>query len=264
MRSVGDPAPIREAATVMLVRGSPIEVFMLRRNLSAEWVGGVHLFPGGALDPEDRAPLLAARCQGLDDVTASAALGHPHGALGYWVAAIREAFEEAGVLFARHADGRPLDPHDAAWARLTEHRDALNAGSCTFHEILVAEDLVLIPDALVLTSHWITPPGQLRRYDTWFFLAAAPAGHTYEHDDGENVESRWVRPEDAIADHDRGAIELILPTRRSLELLAGFGSAADAIAAIGAAGPSPGARIRTVREPGGGERVALGDERVRR
>jgi 8-oxo-dGTP pyrophosphatase MutT (NUDIX family) len=254
--------PIREAATVMLVRRAPLEVFMLRRNPSAVWVGGAHLFPGGALDPEDRDPRVAARCVGLDDATASRALGHRHGGLGYWVAAIREAFEEAGVLFARHADGRPLDPTDAVWARLTEHRDARNAGRVGFLEILEAEDLLLTPDALAVTSHWITPPGQARRYDTWFFAAAAPEGHTYEHDDGENTESTWVRPAEAIAAHDRGEIDLILPTRRSLELLDRFASARDALDAVAGGRRGPDGRAAVRREPGGGERVALAGEEV--
>ena len=179
-----------------------------------------------------------------------------------WVAAIREAFEEAGVLFARHADGRPLDPTDAVWARLTEHRDARNAGRVGFLEILEAEDLVLTLDALAVTSHWITPPGQARRYDTWFFVAAAPEGHTYEHDDGENTESVWVRPVDAIAAHDRGEIDLILPTRRSLELLDRFASARNALDAIVAARRAPDGRAALWRESGGGERVALAGEAV--
>lgn len=257
MSGAVEPTPIREAATVMLLRGSPLEVFMLRRNPRADWVGGAHLFPGGAVDPEDRDPAVAARCAGVDDAAASAAIGHVRGGLGYWVAAIREAFEEAGVLLARHADGRSLDPDDAAWARLTELRDARNAGHLGFREILESEDLVLTPDALAVTSHWITPPGQARRYDTWFFVAAAPDGHTYEHDDGENTESIWVRPQEAIAAHERGAIDLIWPTRRSLELLARFGSAGDALETVAAAGRGHPGRIPTVPEPGAGERVAF-------
>ena len=246
----------------MIVRGAPLEVFMLRRNPDAVWVGGAHLFPGGAVDPEDRDPRVARRGADLDDATASRALGHARGGVGYWVAAIREAFEEAGVLFARHADGRPLDPTDAVWARLTEHRVARNAGRIGFREILEAEDLVLTLDALAVTSHWITPPGQARRYDTWFFVAAAPEGHTYEHDDGENTESVWVRPADAIAAHDRGEIDLILPTRRSLELLDRFASARDALDAIAAARRAPDGRAALWRESGGGERVALAGEAV--
>jgi 8-oxo-dGTP pyrophosphatase MutT (NUDIX family) len=89
---------VREAATVMLVRDDPdLQVFMLRRNLESTWVAGAYVFPGGAVDPEDRDPALAARCPGLDDPRASALLGLPAGGLGYWVAAVRETLEEAGA-----------------------------------------------------------------------------------------------------------------------------------------------------------------------
>jgi 8-oxo-dGTP pyrophosphatase MutT (NUDIX family) len=220
----------REAATVLLVRDAPdLEVFMLRRNLESAWNGGVFVFPGGAVDPEDRDDDLVARCLARDDDEASRRIGHARGGLGYWIAAIREAFEEAGVLLARHADGRPLDPTDATWARLTEARDALNAGDLAFRTIIEDEALVLDTGALHLFSHWVTPPGQLRRYDTWFFVAHAPAGHTYEHDAVETVASVWWRPADAIAANDRGEIDLILPTRRSLEALVAFTDAASVV-----------------------------------
>ena len=121
--------------------------------------------------------------------------------------------DEAGVLLARHADGRPLDPTDATWARLTEARDALNAGDLAFRTVIEEEALVLDTGALHLFSHWVTPPGQLRRYDTWFFVAHAPAGHTYEHDAVETVASVWWRPAGppprAVDEHDTVGIDQI-------------------------------------------------------
>ncbi|MFM7061748.1 MAG: NUDIX hydrolase [Actinomycetes bacterium] len=248
----------REAATVLLVRDAPaLEVFMLRRNLQSAWNGGVHLFPGGALEPGDRDDAVRVRCPDRSDADASARLGHRSGGLGYWVAAIREAFEEAGVLLARHGDGRALDPQDAAWARLTEARDALNAGDLDLRAVLEDEELILEVDALEVFAHWVTPPGQIRRYDTWFFVAAAPAGHTYEHDAIETVASVWMRPEDAVTANDRGEIDLILPTRRSLEVLCAFPDAASVLAHARRVGGDGTHRVRMVDDVGGGECIPV-------
>lgn len=242
---------LREAATVMLVRDDPdLQVFMLRRNLKSEWVGGAYVFPGGAVDPGDRAPAVLARCPDRDDPAASAQLGLGEGGLGYWVAAVRETFEEAGVLLARSAaTGELVDP---AEPRLTRLRDELNAGALTFQELIEAEDLLLDVGGLHAFSHWITPEGAPRRYDTRFFLAAAPDGHAYLHDETETVASRWVRPADALVASDRGELELIFPTRKSLEALSRFATAADLLAAVAeATDVSPGTRPRVVRDHGG-------------
>jgi 8-oxo-dGTP pyrophosphatase MutT (NUDIX family) len=250
---------LREAATVMLVRDDPdLEVFMLRRNLESTWVAGAYVFPGGAVDPEDRSPALAARCGDRDDAGASALLGIAHGGLGYWVAAVRETFEEAGVLLARSAaSGAPIDPDSDRW---TLRRDELNAGTTTFLALVEAEDLVLDVGALHAFSHWITPEGAPRRYDTRFFLAAAPAGHAYLHDDTETVASRWVRPADALVAADDGEIELIFPTRKSLEALSRFDRAADLLAAVAAATDvAPGASPPVVRDSGGTRLALPGD-----
>ena len=248
----------REAATVLLVRDAPdLEVFMLRRNLESAWNGGVHLFPGGAVEPGDRDDAVRVRCPDRSDDDASARIGHRRGGLGYWVAAIREAFEEAGVLLARHADGRPLDPQDSAWARLTEARDALNAGDLDLRAVLDDEGLLLEVDRLHVFAHWVTPPGQIRRYDTWFFVAAAPEGHTYDHDSVDTVASVWLRPQDAVAANDRGEIDLILPTRRSLEALATFPDAASAVGHAHRVGGDGRARVPMVADVGGGERIPV-------
>ncbi len=221
----------REAATVMLVRDAPeLEVFMLRRSTALEFVGGASVFPGGAVDPGDRDPALAARCTGWSDEEASAALGVTAGGLRFWVAAVRETFEEAGVLLARRAGSD--DPVDAAAAEMVEARAALNAGTRSFRDVVVDADLVLDTAGLRPCSRWITPRGAPRRYDTRFFLVAAPRGHTYEHDDREAVASSWVRPVDALQAHHRGEIDLILPTVRCLEALAGHPDAGAAVAGL--------------------------------
>jgi 8-oxo-dGTP pyrophosphatase MutT (NUDIX family) len=226
---------IREAATVMLLRDAPeLQVFMLRRNPRILFAPGASVFPGGAVDADDRDPELFARCRGCDDAGASRLLGHDRGALGYWVAAIREAFEEAGVLLA--------DPGSVGLEGLPDARAALARGERTFLDLVVADDLVLDCGALHPFAHWITPPRAPRRYDTWFFAAAAPEGHTYRHDDHETVASGWVTPERALRLGAAGDIELIRPTQRSLELLADFRSSAgflDAVAAAAATSAGP-------------------------
>jgi 8-oxo-dGTP pyrophosphatase MutT (NUDIX family) len=220
----------RDAATVMLVRDAPeLEVFMLRRNLRSGFVAGAYVFPGGAVDDDDADPELLARVDGLDAASADARLDAGPRALRFWVAAIRESFEEAGVLLARHAGSRdPVDvsARDTA-AMLDEDRRALIAGDRTFLDIVRARDLVLDVGALEVFSRWITPAGAPRRYDTWFFVAPAPAGHAYVHDDDETVASAWVRPGDALELARRDEIQLIFPTYRSLQVISRYTTAAD-------------------------------------
>jgi 8-oxo-dGTP pyrophosphatase MutT (NUDIX family) len=244
---------IRDAATVMLVRDAPdLQVFMLRRNLRSEWVAGAYVFPGGAVDPEDRSDESYARSPGRTDAAASALLGVASGGLGFWIAAIRESFEEAGVLLARPRGDDPLDLSD-----LEAERAAVNRGDRRFLDVLRAQDLVLDVDRLHLFSHWITPAGMTRRYDTWFFVAEAPEGHTYLHDDGETVASTWIRPADALARADAGELELIFPTRRSLEALTRFEHADDVVATVREASDLPPATQPRIVSDGNGARLLL-------
>jgi 8-oxo-dGTP pyrophosphatase MutT (NUDIX family) len=246
----------REAATVMLVRDAPrLEVFMLRRNLAVEFMGGAYVFPGGAVDADDRAPELLDRCHGRDDSSASTQLGLHAGGMGFWVAAIREAFEEAGVLLARSAaTGRPVDLDDPSVAdRLDAARRSVGAGERPFLEVVEDEDLWLDAGALHLFSHWITPAASPRRYDTWFFVAAAPEGHAYLHDDSETVGSVWIRPKDALARAERGELEIIFPTMRNLEQLARFATAGELLDAVSASEP------RVVADAGGARILLPGD-----
>ena len=248
---------VREAATVMLVRDEPdLHVFMLRRSLNAAFVGGAYVFPGGAVDPADRAPELVARTHGRTDAEASALLGVAAGGLGFWVAAIREAFEEAGVLLARSAaTGEAVDLDDQKTAdRLESARLAVGRAERPFLDVVREEDLLPDAGALHVFSHWITPPGAPRRYDTWFFVAEAPEGHAYLHDDAETVASEWVRPDDALERNRRGELELIFPTMRSLSVLARFETADMLLDALRtAAESSPAALVADYN----GARVAL-------
>jgi 8-oxo-dGTP pyrophosphatase MutT (NUDIX family) len=220
--------PTRDGATVMLVRDGdaserPLEVFMLRRHPSTAF-GSVHVFPGGVVDAADHDPALDARAPGLDDAAASAQLGTDSGGRAFWVAAVREAFEEAGVLLARTAAGSYVrfDDHPDVEARFDAHRRALNAGTRTLLEVLVEEELSLALGDVQYFAHWITPEGEPKRFDTRFFLARAPEGQAYAHDDGEIIGSEWVRPADALERHRAGDFAMIGPTVVSLQDIGRF------------------------------------------
>jgi len=224
--------PLRDAATVMLLRdavdedGRPaVEVCMLRRNLASEFVAGAYVFPGGSVDPADRGEAAGELCRGLDDTRASELLGTSSGGLAFWVAALRECFEEAGVLLAQprdSADGAALldttDP--TARERFEAHRLEINEGRAGLLDVCRAEGLVLAADTVHYVSHWITPELAPKRFDTRFFVAGAPPGQVAHHDDGETIATIWVRPVDALARFEAGEIELLPPTIDNLEKLA--------------------------------------------
>ena len=233
-----DPSPpsarevvMRDAATVLILRDGldGLEVFMLKRNLNSDFVGGAYVFPGGAVDPADAEVAVAQRCPDLDDVEASRRLGLAVGGLAFWVAAIRESFEEAGVLLARHADGRRLDLSDPGAAeRFAGHRDDVDNERRTIAEVAVQEDLHLDVGQLHYFSRWITPLGAHRRYDTRFFVCAAPEGQEVVEDSRELIGTQWLTPAEALRRHDAGDITMIFPTVRTLVALSRF-DRADAV-----------------------------------
>jgi len=182
--------PALPAATVTLVRDTPdgVEVLMLQRNHQSGFMPGMFLFPGGALDPEDQARAVLGRCAGLDDTAACAALGIAAGALAYWAAAIRESFEEAAMLLAYDESGALVNPqtHERL-GRFEEYRRRLNAGEPVLASMLERENLTLAVDRMTYFSHWITPIGAPRRYDTRFFVARAPAGQVVRGPPGDEA-----------------------------------------------------------------------------
>jgi glyoxylase-like metal-dependent hydrolase (beta-lactamase superfamily II)/8-oxo-dGTP pyrophosphatase MutT (NUDIX family) len=212
----------RPAATILLLReqAAAPEVFMLQRTAKAVFLPGAYVFPGGALDEDDASARAAARVRGLDDAQASARMGLPSGGLAYWVAAARECFEEAGILIAHDAAGRPVAPERAT--ALERLRQPLNDGELLFSDFLEREDLYVHAGEIAYYSHWITAPGRARRFSTRFFIACAPAGQHGAHDRSETVHSVWVSPREALERDKRKEIELIFPTRSTLSDLAGF------------------------------------------
>ena len=232
-----DPAavPIRAAATVMLVRDHPInglEVFMLQRTLAAVFAKGMYVFPGGRVDANDNEEQLEAICDGLDDEEASALLGIPNGGLSYWVAAIRECFEEAGVLLARPTSSNELirfDTDTALQNRFNAARHEIHDGKMSLVELCSTENLRLVTDNIHYVSHWITPLGEPRRFDTRFFIARAPEAQEPLHDDNETIASLWVSPIEALDRHARGDLAMIPPTTSNLQFLAPHGTTTDAL-----------------------------------
>jgi 8-oxo-dGTP pyrophosphatase MutT (NUDIX family) len=268
-----DPAavPIRPAATVLLIRdahdatnGAGIEVFMLRRTLQAVFASGMYVFPGGRLDDVDSGVPMEAVCDGITDRHASTLLGLDRGGLAYWVAAIRECFEEAGVLMARRVGSgdaiRFDDPSVAARFEFARHQ--VHDSSLGLVELCAREGLRLMTDRMSYIAHWITPRGEQRRFDTRFFVAQAPAAQVPLHDDGETIASLWVRPADALERADAGELLMLPPTIACLRFLEPHASTAAAMDAAGTVGVPPTILPKIVSEPGAPLEIVMpGDSR---
>jgi len=230
------PADARRAASLILLRDGErgLEVLMLRRaERDGDMRSGVTVFPGGVLDPRDREA--HGRVHGADDATLSARLGLPEGGLDYAIAAVRETFEEVGLLIAREADGRPVTPARAQ--ALAPWRDRLHRNEASVPMLCDAAGLTLDLSGLVYHSHWLTPPGSPKRFDTRFFITAAPEGQQAVPDLGEAVELMWLTPAEALS-RERG-LKLLPVTEVTLRELSAFADTAAALAASSARGTVP-------------------------
>ena len=221
--------PVKPAATVLLVRDSDaggIEVFMLRRTFNAA-------FASGMFDDVDGVDEIAELCDGLTDEHASALLGIPSGGLAYWVACIRECFEEAGVLLARHeSTGDVVRFDDPVVAeRFSVERGNIHDGSVALLDLCRREGLHLTTDEIFYVSHWITPVGERRRFDTRFFIARAPSAQEPLHDDGETIESFWISPQEAIDRAHERDLMLMPPTKANIEFLLPHSTTDEVLAA---------------------------------
>ncbi len=215
----------RPASTLLVVRDAPagIEVLLLLRAERGDHNSGAWVFPGGIVDPRDRD---GHACTGADDAALSKRLGLESGGLDYLVAALRECFEEAGLLFAFDANGAALPPETVA--ALQAWRGPLHRSERTLGELCAQAGLRLAVERFVYLSHWLTPLGRMKRFDTRFFVAEAPAGQTVAHDGTEMVAHQWLRPADALARGD--ALKLMGPTRATLASIAQFETAAALLA----------------------------------
>ena len=220
--------PPRASATLVVVRDSAqgIEVLLSRRAERGDHNSGAWVFPGGIVDPGDA--LARDACVGLDEAAANARLGVAHGALSYYVAAVRECFEESGLLYATDARGEVVRLDDESAAGLRAWRGPLHRNERTIGALCEAFGLKLALDRLVYLSHWLTPLGRAKRFDTRFFIAEAPAGQTAAFDGTEMVEQLWLRPAEALA---RAAeLKLMTPTQTSLKLVGRYDTVADLLA----------------------------------
>lgn len=219
------PTVPQAAATVLLVRDSKnegIEVFLVERASKANF-GGAFVFPGGKVDPEDGLDNMEAITTGSSDQELSNILGEDKGGLAYWVACIRECFEEAGILIAYREDGSPFDPSDTEERqRFVDYRNRLNAGEAVIEQMCQTEKLTLATERLAYLAHWITPKIEKRRYTTRFFIAISPSGQEGLHDGSESVNSLWIKPEEALEQQKEGKLLLIMPTIKNLESICGY------------------------------------------
>ena len=207
-----EPAAVRPASTILLLRDGAdgMEVFMVVRHHQIDFASGALVFPGGSVDADDHEIAKDPALHG--GAAASMTL-----ALAFRIGAVRETFEECGILLARDAKDR-TQLVDAARAGEIEarHRVALNKGERNFSEILKTEGIVPALDLLVPFAHWITPLGMPKRFDTHFYLAVAPADQLGAHDGTESVDSVWVNPNAAVEGAKTGKFKLVFATERNL------------------------------------------------
>lgn len=249
------PSAPRHAATVVLLRDRPreggVELFMVQRQGQSGFMANAYVYPGGKLDEADSQPESLGCCLGVSEPEALegfAPLGERLAddaplsgaqALGLYLAAVREVFEEAGVLLAQDREGAPLRfDEPEVQARFGRHREALHAGRLSLAQLAEAEGLRYRLDWLRPFAHWITPVVETRRFNTRFFLALAPEGQEPLHDSRETVASAWWTPEEALDRYARREIQLPPPTLRTLEDMRGFGGREALLGALCAA-PCP-------------------------
>ncbi|MDF6020229.1 NUDIX hydrolase [Streptomyces sp. JH34] len=226
----------RRAATVMLLRDDPSEpgtggpaVHMLRRRTSMAFAGGAYAYPGGGVDPRDDDHLVGWAGPSLETWAGRLGVGTPAEAQAVVCAAVRETYEEAGVLLAGpSADSVVSDTTGADWEA---DREALVARDLSFAGFLDRRGLVLRSDLLAAWARWITPAFEPRRYDTWFFVAVLPEGQRTRNVSTEADRTVWIRPGDAADGYDRGELLMMPPTVATLRALRPYGTAAEALKA---------------------------------
>ncbi len=210
--------PIQDAATVLVYRErSEVELFMVKRHSKSAFMANAMVFPGGRLEEQDIDPTWAERCS-MTPAAASQRLDHPDSnkALGLYIAAIRETFEESGILLAS-LDGQLISPEtDRGEDLMVAGRARLNAEEVGFLHLAREFDLTLELGAMSYFSRWVTPAIEKRRYDARFFVAHAPEAQVPLHDQKETTASEWLSPRDALERYASGTIQLAPPTLRIL------------------------------------------------
>ena len=219
-------AKIWPAATVILLR-DPYQVFMVRRELSQNFLAGVCVFPGGKMDEQDRDEDLALLARGIDGTQARALLNEPDldecTALGLFCAAIRELFEEAGILLAYTSNGSPIDFTDQGTReRFNDYRRAIHEKELSLKDLARQENLTLAVDSIMPYSRWIAPGAVKKRFDTRFFLCRLPLGQKTDYDPVELMSYEWRTPGEILKQAISGEIKLIPPTLKTIHELSAF------------------------------------------
>lgn len=241
--------PVQPAATVMLLDDRPeLQVLLLRRTAKVVFGPDNWVFPGGRVDPGDHVDDFDRVCRGLSDREASGIIDVERGGLAWWLAACRETLEEAGLLLA--AD---IDPA----FDIGDLRDRVQANEDAFVDLLLQHRLTLDMTAIEEVGRFITPVGSPRRFDAWFFVAAAPSDQEPQHDDGEIVNLAWLRPAEAVERWQQGEMTMMTPTVRMLACLSRY-SSTDEVLRV-ARKRLPYQRVR-VAEPEGAYLVLLPGE----
>lgn len=233
------PAETRDATSVIIMRdtarGEGMEVLMVRRHARSEFAADMHVFPGGGLEESDCGKDMAALCDGMGPEGASSVIGDattPRRALGFFIAGIRETFEETGILLARDDSGELVDLRGERSARFAACRKAMMHNPLAFREMLEGEGLKLAADRLRYFAHWITPEIFPVRFDARFFLAAAPPLQEVSHDNREITAHLWITPREALERCNSGRLAMLPPTIVNLMALARFSSVDDALASV--------------------------------
>jgi 8-oxo-dGTP pyrophosphatase MutT (NUDIX family) len=236
---VKTPVKPKEASTVILLRERPdcaktgFEVLMVLRHPDSSFVPDSYVFPGGGLEESDCTEDMAALCSGIDRQKAKAMLdGTPAAdkALGAWVSAIRETFEEVGLLLAYREDGTPLEFRSSEECdRFRVYRNHLTENRMTFFDILAKERLTLAADRLHYFSHWITPWFLPIRYDARFFVATAPHNQKTKPDGIELTKHVWISPRDLLEGARRRQYDMVEPTMVTVMEIANFSSIQEVI-----------------------------------
>ena len=231
------PVPAKPAATIALLRDSPsrMEVLLLKRDRNASFVPGAYVFPGGRVDPADWTKQTLASVDGLTTETAATRLGlvgTSPPAIAYYIAALREAFEETGILVGVGPNAQ-APPTAAASVEVEVLRNGLMEGSVSFNEALKHLSCRIDGSSIEYLAHWITPEREPRRFDTRFFAARVQTDAEPIFDPREMTEARWLSPKEALARNQGGTLPMIFPTIDTLQRLADYTTVGDALRGIG-------------------------------
>ena len=223
--------PLIPAATVLVLRDTKdgIEVLMVKRSKRPPFEN-LFVFPGGKIDEADRNVNIYNLCNGLNDKEASIKLGISHAGLSYWVACIRECFEEVGILFAKKNNGEDLNLTGSEKEKYDEYRDNLIKNKITLYDICIKENLKLTTSNIAPFSHWITPDIEIKRFDTRFFIAYLPENQIEKHDGTELTHSIWINPKKALEKAFNGEMPMIMPTIKNLQECANHNSGEELLA----------------------------------